>query len=150
MYRRKAYSLLELLAVISIIGMLSALSASFLPDSLGNLGSKVDAHRLARDLKQVRSRAISTGDNHRLTYSVSNGQVIGYTIERVPAAGAVEEVDFFHAFADMVTVTTNGDYTEFDFEGAATGADLIILTAPKKTWQVYLTTLTGTVSVEEQ
>jgi len=58
MHRRRALTLLELVAVLAIVGLLAAVSIRFAV-SLGNVEGQVDARRLALDLAQARRRAIS-------------------------------------------------------------------------------------------
>lgn len=149
MTRRPAYSLLELLAVIAIIGMMASLTVRLLPESLGNLASRVEARRLVRDLNQTRSRAIATGSRHRLVFAETSGAYESYTIVRVNADGSTTAVDLIHEFPDKLTVTGNGGYIEFDFDGATNGANLIVLAGAQRSVQVSLATLTGACTVSE-
>ncbi len=148
---RGAYTLLELLAVVIVLGLIAAAAVgSFRPETFGDLGAHTDARRLALDVIQTRRRAIATGENHLLALQFSGPDVVGYTVERRLGGGGTEAVDSFRRFSDRVTVGISPVAgPEFDFEGAALASSTITITGPHRTWQVTITQATGAVAVVE-
>jgi type II secretory pathway pseudopilin PulG len=139
--------LLELVAVISILGIISAIGIlRFVPNQVGNIAVQADARTLALDMRQARRRAIATGDNHYLSL-VGGSPYTGYTLYRKADGGDVA-VDEAHTFGDGVTVTSTGSQIEFNFEGQALSGYQVTLTAPDQTWQVTATISTGAARVQ--
>src|SRR5262245_4043678 len=69
---RRAMTLLELAAVVLIIGLLGVMAATrYGGNAVADVGAQGFARRLALDCSQARRRAISTGDNHLLRFSFS-------------------------------------------------------------------------------
>jgi prepilin-type N-terminal cleavage/methylation domain-containing protein len=143
-------NLLELLVVLTLIGIFAAVAAARLgPSPLQNFGAGADARRLALDLVQARRRAIATGDNHYLEFASIGGNVVGYTLYRRLSGGGVQAVDAYRTFAQQETVTASHVQAEFDFEGAALAAYQITFTGPGRTWQVSVVPATGAARVTE-
>jgi len=144
---RRAVTLLELIAAITILGFFTIVAVSRIgPGTLYNFGARADAQRLAVDLSQARRRSISTGDNHYLAFTVVGGDATGYTLYRREAGGDVA-VDSPHEFPNKVVVTPSHTDAEFTFEGAALAAYQIVLTGSEQTWQVDVVPVTGFIDV---
>ena len=147
---RLGYSLLEVIAVLALIGILAASAVVRLtPESISNFGAKTDARRVAVDLLQARRRAIATGDNHLLGLTYDSGVIVGYTVQKRLADSSTVDVDTLRRFPDGVTVAVAPSAPEFTFEGAALAAYTITLTAPDRTWQVTVAQATGAAQVAE-
>ena len=100
---RRGYSLLEVIAVLAVIGILAASAVVRLaPESISNFGAKTDARRLAVDLLQARRRAIATGDNHLLSLTYNGGSIVGYTVQKRLADSSTVDVDTLRRFPDGV------------------------------------------------
>src|SRR5690348_16459018 len=79
----RGFSLLELLAVMTLLGVLAAVGVSRMDrGTLLNVGAQGDARRVALDLHQARRRAISTGDNHFVRFSLTSGKATSFTVFR--------------------------------------------------------------------
>ena len=139
---------MELTATIAILGLLAGMSVALVPSSLSNLGSKVDARRLYRDLNQTRTRAIATGDDHRIIFTGSAaGSPTGYIVQRIDSRGRTTPVDVGYLFAKDVQVSVTGsDHVGFTFEGTSFGASSIALYSPSAQWTVAIAAATGYVS----
>lgn len=144
---RRAVTLLELIAVVTILGLFTVVAISRIgPGTLYNFGARADARRLAVDLLQARRRSITTGDNHYLAFVVVGGDATGYTLYRRDGGGDVA-VDSPHEFPGGVVVTTSHADAEFNFEGAALAAYEITLTGSEQTWQIDVVPVTGAIDV---
>jgi type II secretory pathway pseudopilin PulG len=143
-------SLLELLVVLTLIGIFAAVATARLgPGPVQNFGAEADARRLALDLLQARRRAIATGDNHYVEFTASGGSVAGYTLYRRLSGGGVQPVDAHRTFSQQETVAASHGQAEFDFEGAALAAYQITFTGPNRTWRVTVIPATGSAKVTE-
>ena len=145
---RGGYTLLELVAVLLLLGMLAGLTARLAPD-LADMASRVDSRKLALDLEQARRRAISTGDNHLLVFQQSGGAIVGYTVHRRIDVSTTEAVDQYRPFADELTVSVSPGNPEFTFEGAATAACTITVTGSDKVQTLSVLPATGAIAISE-
>jgi len=144
-YGRRAFNLLELLAALTIVGLLAAASIThFGFGTLENVEAEGFARKLALDLMQARRRTIATGDNHYLQLTIVASKVASYTMYRRAAGGdvVVDEPRTVPAGAD---VTTSHATLEFDFGGAALAAYSVVVTGPNRSWTVSTVMATGAV-----
>lgn len=143
---RGAFSLLELLAVVTILGVLVAAGfATMTTDAVANHSAGVAARQLALDLEQARRQAIATGSNHFLQFTLSGANITGYTLRRSNGAGSTA-VDTYRAIPAQVTVTMSPSGSTspvMNFEGQAASSYTVTLAGPKRTWQVIVTAVTG-------
>lgn len=146
MSTRHGYSMIELLAVVTILGVLVAAGyATMTTDSVGNHAAGVAARQLALDLEQARRQAIATGDQHFLQFALAGSKITGYTVRRSTGSGSTA-VDSFRAIPAHVTVTmspaasTSPAYT---FEGQAASSYTLTLAGSQRSWQVIVTAATG-------
>ena len=76
-------TLLELVAVVFIIGLLGAMAVTrYGIHAIADVGAQGFARRLALDCLQARRRAISTGDNHLLRFTIVGGKATQYALYR--------------------------------------------------------------------
>ena len=77
------------------------------------------ARRVALDCSQARRRAISTGNNHLLRFTLVSGNATQYGVYR-NVGGVATLVDDVHSVPTNVTVKTGGvTDVEFQFTGEA-------------------------------
>jgi len=146
---RRGLNLLELLAVVAILGLFATLSAArFGPAVTKTFAAHGDARRLALDLRLTQRHAIATGDNHYITFSADGlGNLTGYSLYRRLSAGGTQLVDGPRDFPQAETVTTTADPLEYAFDGTALAAYTVTFTGPSQTWQVSVVPVTGAVRV---
>jgi len=150
MAKRRAMTLPELLAVVTILGIfLSVASARMGLGTLLDYGARADARRLAVDLHQARRRSIATGENHYLAFNTVGGEATGYTLYRRSAASGDVVADVTHEFPSNVVASISHPNAEFSFEGAGLAAYRITLTGAAQTWQIDVVPVTGAISVSQ-
>ena len=146
---RRAFSLLEVLAVVVLIGFLSLAGGTMLGNtSLANVGAEGLARKISLALVHARRSTIATGDNHYLQMTPSGANVSSYAMFRKTGGGDVQ-TDTTCTVPTDVTVTSNSDTPEFDFEGAALGSYTITVAGPDRGWSISVALLTGAVQVAE-
>ena len=93
---RRAMTLLELIMVVLIIGMLGTMAATrYGINAMSDVGAQGFARRLSLDCLQARRRAISTGDNHLLRFTIVGGKATQYVLCRRSGSN-VSQVDDVH------------------------------------------------------
>jgi prepilin-type N-terminal cleavage/methylation domain-containing protein len=142
---RRAFSLLELVAVLAIVALVAAAGVSrFGSSTLENVGAEGFARKLALDLMQARRRTIATGDNHYLQLTLAGPNVTDYTMYRRAAGGDVV-VDEQRNVPSGATVVASATTLEFDFGGASLAAYTVTVSGPSRTWTVSTVMATGAV-----
>jgi type II secretory pathway pseudopilin PulG len=140
---RRAMTLLELAAVVFIIGLLGVMAATrYGASTIADVDAQGFAQRLALDCSQARRRAIATGDNHLLRFTVSGGEASQYALYQRQGVNT-NQVDSVHEVPADVTVTTSATDVEFNFTGEALASYTITIQAPDRTWTVTVPQVTG-------
>ncbi len=147
-FQRCGFSLLELLAVVTLLGILAAVGAARLsPGIQGNLATGTNSFRTLMALRQARASAIATGDDHRLRMLSTSGVISGFQIERVGSTTTVVEGPY--EFSSETTVVQTGGDATFDFQGLATVAPIVTFTGPDHTHRITVVAATGWGLLEE-
>ncbi len=146
---RDGFSLMEMVTVLSLLGVMILVTATYSTGTLGNLGAKVEARRVSLDLIQARRRAIATGDNHLLQFAKSGSSILSYQIMRRLDDNSMVAVDDVYLFPADVAVASRAIAAEFDFEGSASAGYSINFNGSDRSYQVVVDILTGTVRVSE-
>lgn len=143
-------TLLELAAVVLIVGMLGIMAATrYGGSAVTEVGTEGFAQRLVLDCLQARRRAISTGDAHLLRFTITGGEASQYALYR-SQGGSDVRVDDFRAVPDGVTVATGGATDlVFNFLGEAAASYSITVTGPNRSWSVTVPQLTGKAFLDE-
>ncbi len=146
--RHQGYSLLELLAVVTILGLLAAIGATRLaPGVQGNVARGTDSFRTLMALRQARAAAIATGDNHCLRMLSTSGSITGFQIERI--GGTTTIVEGPHLFSGEATILQTGSDATFNFQGEATVAPVLTFAGANHTNRITVVTATGWGLLEE-
>jgi prepilin-type N-terminal cleavage/methylation domain-containing protein len=146
---RRAMTLLELSAVVLIIGLLGLMAASrYGSATLADVGAQGFARRLALDFAQARQRAIAIGDNHLVRFTIVGGKATQYALYRRQGASTtlVDDVNLVPAGVDVTTAGTID--AEFTFTGEALASYTITIQAPDKTLTVTVPQVTGKAFVQ--
>lgn len=129
-------SLLELLAVVGIMGVLSAtVAARYGRDVLGNIGVRGQARKLSLGMVEAQRLAVRSGRLHGVQFAGS-GSSASWTVVSVGDTGDRIVVDGPFPLSDDYKLKTSASEVLFDFEGNATKAVSIQLIGPKQTWTV--------------
>ena len=147
---RRAMTLLELAAVVFIVGLLGAVAVTrYGGSAVADAGAQGFAQRVALDFLQARARTISTGDNHCLRFVLSGGEASQYALYR-DAGGSDVLVDDIRVVPGDVAVTTGGTTdAEFAFSGEALSSYTITIAGPDRTWTVTVPQVTGKPFLQE-
>jgi type II secretory pathway pseudopilin PulG len=142
-------TLFELIAVTFIIGIVSLMAVTrYSTATLADIGATGFARRLALDCAQARRRAIATGNNHLVRFTLSGGHATQYAVYR-RSGGTTTLVDDVHSVPANVTVSTGGvTDVEFQFTGEALASYAINITSPDRTKMVTVTQVTGKAFVQ--
>jgi prepilin-type N-terminal cleavage/methylation domain-containing protein len=145
----RAMTLFELIAVVFIIGIVSAMAVTrYSTTTLADIGATGFARRMSLDCAQARRRAIATGDNHLLRFTLSGGNATQYGLYRRSGA-TTTLVDDIHAVPANVTVTTGGvTDVEFQFTGEAIASYTVSITAADRATTVTIPQVTGRAFVQ--
>lgn len=146
---RRGVTLFELIAVTFIIGIVSLMAVTrYSANTVADVGAQGFARRLVLDCGQARRRAIATGDNHLLRFTLSGSNATQYALYR-KVAGVATLVDDIHVVPTNVTVTTAGvTDVEFLYTGEAVNSYTVTVTAPDRTRTVTVPQVTGRAFVQ--
>ena len=146
---RRAMTLLEMAAVVFILGLLGVAAATrYGGGAIAEVGAQGVVKRLALDCLQARRRAISSGDNHFVRFTLAGGAATQYAVYR-NQAGVDVRVDELRAIPADVTVATGGTVdVSFNFTGEALAAYNITVAGPERTWTLTVPQATGKAFVD--
>jgi type II secretory pathway pseudopilin PulG len=146
---RRAMTLFEIIAVTFIVGIVSLMAVTrYSTNTIADIGAQGFARRVAFDCLQARRRAIATGDNHLLRFTLSGSNATQYAVYR-KVSGVPTLVDDVHPVPANVTVTTGGvTDLEFQFTGEALASYTVTVTAPDRTRTVTVLQVTGKAFVQ--
>jgi prepilin-type N-terminal cleavage/methylation domain-containing protein len=146
---RRAMTLLEIIAVTAIIGIVSLMAATrYSVTTVADVGAQGFARRVALDCSQARRRAIATGDNHMLRFTLSGPNATQYAVYR-RIAGVPTLVDDVHSVPANVTVTTGGvTDLEFQFTGEALASYTVTVTSADRNRTITVPQVTGKAFVQ--
>jgi hypothetical protein len=138
---RRAMTLFELIAVVIA-------ATRFGTNALADVGATGFARRVSLDCAQARRRAISTGNNHLLRFTLSGGNATQYGVYS-KVGSTYTLVDDVHAVPANVTVTTGGvTDVEFQFTGEAIASYTVSITSADRSKTVTIPQVTGKAFVQ--
>jgi prepilin-type N-terminal cleavage/methylation domain-containing protein len=146
---RRAMTLFELIAVIFIIGIVSLMAVTrYSNTTLADIGATGYSRRIALDCLQARRRAIATGTNHLLRFTLLSGNATQYALYS-HSGSTYMLVDDVHTVPANVTVTTGGvTDVEFQFIGEAIASYTINVTSTNRSKTVTIPQVTGNALVQ--
>jgi prepilin-type N-terminal cleavage/methylation domain-containing protein len=146
---RSGMTLMEIVAVVMIIGIMAAMAATrFGTNAVADVDASGFARRVALDCLQARRRAISTGNDHLLRFTLVGGKATQYVLYSKSGA-TLTQMDDVHTVPANVTVTTAGtNDMEFAFTGSALAAYTITIASADRTKTVTVPMATGKAFVQ--
>src|SRR3954462_13433433 len=146
---RRAMTLYELIAVVFIIGIVSAMAVTrYSTTTLADIGATGFARRVSLDSAQARRRAIATGNNHLLRFTLVSGNATQYGVYS-HVGSTYTLVDDMHTVPANVTVTTGGvTDVEFQFTGEAVASYTVSITAPDRSKTITIPQVTSKAFVQ--
>lgn len=143
---RRAFSLLELAAVVAILGLLAGMALTRFGHDTVAVGSADGlASRLSLALQLGRRQAISEGVPAALVLTRDSGAVVSATVVRATAGGDAPTEEVIDVPAG-VTVTSATDRWEFDYRGVLTtpaAGGTLAIESPGWRWTLSVTAATG-------
>lgn len=148
--RRHGVSLLELVMVVTLMGILAAVGVSRIGRSaLANVGSYGEAHSLSLSMLRARRSAITTGDNHFIQFNAASPDAATqYSLMRRTGSGNTL-IEGPHILNEDVTVIPSTAEMDFNFEGEAAAAYQVDFNGNGRNWRLNVVPVTGTVDVAE-
>lgn len=147
--RTAGMTLVELLAVMALLGILSAVLITRLGSGgIGNPGAQAVARRLALDFRHARGLAIAEGINHYVKFDVDGASLAGYTVYRTDSPTDIA-VETYRTFEKGVTATSGTTQVEFTPTGAALAGCTVMVSGPSVTYTVTVILATGTTTVSK-
>lgn len=147
---RRAFSLLELTAVIAILGLLAGVAATrWGGDALTTAAGQGIARSLELTLRLARHQAICEGTPAAVVLTRDSGSVVSIQLVRA-AAGGDEATDALIELPDGLTVTSADDRWVYDYTGTLTSpaaGGLIQVSDGIWTWSLTVNAATGRVQL---
>ncbi len=146
--RTRAFTMIELVIVLLIISMLTAVAAPTFLDSLLFHRVESAARRVKSDLELIRSQARLTSAGQSITFTNSSYTLVGVTSLDKPSS--VYTVDLSKEPFALSSATANfgGDTTvSFDGYGTPSSGGTVVLTAKSHQRTVSLNATSGEVTV---
>lgn len=149
-YQRHGVTLLELVMVITLMGILAAVgTARFGRSAFANFGSQGEARGVSLAMLRAQRAAIKTGDNHFLQFNaVSPTAATQYSVMS-RTGGGTALVEGPITFSTDVQVVPSALEMDFNFEGEAAGAYQITFSGSGRTWRLNVVPITGAVIVAD-
>jgi prepilin-type N-terminal cleavage/methylation domain-containing protein len=147
--QRRGVSLLELLVVVTLIGILTAVAAMRFGRSLfAEFGAQGTARELSLAMLTCQRASITTGDDHYVEFLASGGRISAYQILR-DAAGGPLLVDGPKSLSSDVTLTVSSNSMRFNFEGGAAANYSVQIVGQSQSWRIDVVPITGAVRVTQ-
>ena len=161
MANKKGFTLLELLVVLVLISLVTALVAPKLAAPLGNLQLKTAVKKIAGSLRYARSLAASEKVNRLCVFDFENQTVAIYS-ESEPGAGddngtpevgrgttyvLPEGVQLKQAYAGDTAVDNGIFQVNFFANGSSSGGDIVIEGENGRALMIHIDFITGMVEI---
>ncbi len=147
--QRRGVSLLELLVVVTLIGIFASTVAMRYGRSIfAEFGAQGTARELSLALLGCQRASINTGDDHFVEFEAAGGRISSYRIMR-NVSGVPTLVDGPRTLSPDVAVTVSSNTMQYNFEGGALASYWINIVGQARTWRVDVIPITGTIRVTQ-
>ena len=144
-YRRRGMTLLELLAVVTLMGIFAAVAmARFGRSVFADFGAEADARKIGLAMLQAKRRAITTGSNHGVTLRPTSGAATSFTVDNIESGATVDG-----PYPLAATVTSTASPMTFAFDGSAQAPYVVTLQGPNRKWQISVVPINGTIQTTD-
>ena len=153
-YARPAFSLVELVLVLAIMGVLAAVAAPKYASSLANYRVKLAAHRIASDVALTQAAAKAASASRAITFDTTNHR---YSVAGLPAldgrsggytvALSAQPYGVSINTLTLTKVAANGALT-FDGFGVPDGGATVVVSYGGASRTVLVDAVTGAVTVK--
>ena len=138
---------MEILAVVTLMGIFATVAIARLgPSILGDIGSQSDARRVGLALLQAKRRAITSGNEHAVTFQNNSSGNLTFNVVSINTSGGTTVVDGPFTFSQNVVASVSHNTMTFNFEGQALAAYTVDLTGPHKSWRISVVPINGALS----
>jgi prepilin-type N-terminal cleavage/methylation domain-containing protein len=147
----KGFSLLELVMVVAIVGIVSAIAVPRYSAAACNYRAEVAARRVAKDIGLAQSRARTLSASQTITFNTSTGQysIAGMTNPDRPASAYTVKLGDPPYQALLVSVTIGaGTSLTFNGYGVPSSGGTIVLQAGAAQRTVVIDPTTGAATVQ--
>ncbi|MEM9700962.1 MAG: hypothetical protein AAF907_00800 [Planctomycetota bacterium] len=139
---------MELVAVVTLLGMFAAVAASRSDGFFADAKARTEAETLAALLHDARRRAILTGDSHGVDFVRSGGDVLSYQLTRETSPGVWTGVEDAVPTPAGLSITSGSDNARYSFEGTPLhGGVTVTCWGPHQDWQIWMPPLAGSIRV---
>ena len=143
---RNGFSMLELLAVVTFMGILSAMVIARNGRSLmANFGSQGDCRRISLAMLEAKRRAITTGLEHAVNFNSNGSKLQSFSVLAIDNSGGTSVIDGPLTMNEDLDVAVSNTRMSFNFEGQAAGAYWVTLTGKNKIGRIDVIPITGTI-----
>lgn len=147
--RRFGLSLLELLAVVTLMSIFAAAAMTrFGRDIFGDSGVRSGARLLSLGILEAQRSAIRTGDSHGVQFSGTES-VSAWSVFHIGQDGKRTIIDGPHEIPTDYRLQVSSSEVQFDFEGNGIEAFEADFQGPNRRWNVAVFPLTRTVQSRE-
>lgn len=147
---RRAFSLLEMMAVVTIVGLIGTMAALRWSDqAIASPAAHGFARKLAMSLQLARRQTICEGTSAAVVLSENLGVVTSFHLVRA-ASGGDEVTDTVISTPSGVTVSAPATRWEYDYSGSLTtpaSGGTITVSDGVSTWSLVINSVTGRVQI---
>jgi prepilin-type N-terminal cleavage/methylation domain-containing protein len=147
---RDAFSLVELMFVLAIMGVIGGLAAPRYTLAVDRYRADAAARRLVADIRWIHSRAIATGAAKTIAFGngTSSYSVAGENSLDHPASGFSVDLSTGPYAATVVSTSVSGGGITFNGFGICTAGGSVVLRSGSCTKTVQVDSITGAASIK--
>ena len=145
MRRRRGFSLIEMLAVLTLIALIAGVAAAVIGGNLGGAKTRAAVRDLTAALRQTRGLAIVKGEERSLEIDV---EARTYRVPDKAPVPLPEELQMKLLTAATEQTGDSKGQIRFFPDGSSSGGR-ITLTRDRREWRIEIAWLTGEVRIEQ-